>query len=107
MPSTTVSRGNVLVGAIAAVPLTPAIVAPNTSAEQTFTVTGLNSGDFVSVSKPTAQAGLALGNVRVSAVNTLAITFANLTAATITPTAGESYLVQIDRPESTPPANFA
>jgi hypothetical protein len=73
--------------------LTPAAVAPNTSAEQTFTVAGLPAGVPVIVNKPTAQNGLSIGGARVSAANTLAITFVNNTAATITPTATEVYTV--------------
>src|SRR5712691_6459698 len=62
--------------------LSPALVAANTTAEQTFTVTGLAVGDVViSVNKPTAQAGLGIVGWRVSAANTLAITFSNNTAA--------------------------
>jgi len=72
--------------------LSPAIVAANTTAEQTFTVTGLESGDtIITVNKPTAQAGLGIAGFRVSAANTLAITFSNNTAAGITPTAAELY----------------
>lgn len=73
--------------------LSPAAVAPNTSAEQTFTVSGLPSGTPVIVNKPTAQNGLSIGGARVSAANTLAITFVNNTASTITPTASEAYTI--------------
>lgn len=73
--------------------LSPASVAANTSAEQTFTVTGLAVGDAVSVNKPTAQAGLGIVGCRVSAANTLAITFGNFTASPIVPTAAEVYQV--------------
>jgi hypothetical protein len=75
------------------VALSPALVAANTSAEQTFTVNGLAVGDFAAVSKPTTQAGLVIGGARVTAANTLGITFGNLTGVGITPTAAETYLV--------------
>lgn len=76
--------------------LSPAQVAINTTAEQTFTVTGLEVGDVIlSVNKPTAQAGLGIVGYRVSAANTLAITFANVTGAAITPTASEVYKVVV------------
>lgn len=79
--------------------LSPAIVAANTTAEQTFTVNGLAVGDVViSVNKPTAQAGLGIVGARVSGLNTLAITFSNNTAAGITPTAAETYQVLIWTP---------
>lgn len=77
--------------------LSPAQVAANTTAEQTFTVTGLAVGDIVTAYKPTAQAGLALVGARVSAANTLALTFANATASPITPTASELYTLNVVR----------
>lgn len=73
--------------------LSPSSVAPNTTAEQTFTVTGLIASTPVWVNKPTAQAGLGIAGVRVSATNTLAINFSNSSASTITPTAGETYII--------------
>lgn len=73
-----------------------ASVAANTSAEQTFTVAGLAVGDAVWVSKPTLSAGLVIGNARVSAANTLALTLGNLTAAPIDP-AAENYIIGVMR----------
>lgn len=75
------------------VTLSPAIVAANTTAEQTFTVTGLTTTSAVFVNKPTAQAGLGIVGTRVSATDTLAITFSNNTGSGITPTASQSYKV--------------
>jgi hypothetical protein len=49
------------------------------------------------VQKPTAQAGLVLGGSRVSATDTLAITFGNTTGSAITPTASEVYRVAVFR----------
>lgn len=77
--------------------LSPVSVAANTTAEQTFTVTGLIVGDIAQVTKPTAQAGLGIVGSRVSAAGTLAITFSNNTASPIVPTASEAYLVNITR----------
>ncbi|WP_059416156.1 hypothetical protein [Cupriavidus basilensis] len=75
------------------VTLSPAQVAANTTAEQTFTVAGVRVGDVVYVSKPTAQAGLGIVNVRASASNQIAVTFSNNTGTPITPTASEVYQV--------------
>lgn len=72
--------------------LTPVSVAANTSAEQTFTVAGLVSGSQVLVTKPSVTTGLMLAGARISAANTLALNFANNTAAAITPPA-ESYQI--------------
>jgi hypothetical protein len=69
--------------------ITPTSVAANTTAEQTFTVVGLPfvnaSPATVFVNKPSFQAGLAIAGCRISAANTLAITFENVTATAITP----------------------
>lgn len=67
-------------------------VAANTTAEQTFTVTGLTTTDKVFVNKPSFSAGLGVCNARVSAANTLALTFNNNTAAAIDP-AAETYAI--------------
>lgn len=93
----TVPSGNVKNEWVIAVTLSPAAVANATSAEQTFTVTGLLLGDMVTVNKPTAQAGIGIVGSRVSAADTLAITFMNATAATVTPTASQVYLVSVKR----------
>jgi hypothetical protein len=74
--------------------LSPALVNANTTAEQTFTVTGLTTSDTIlACNKPTAQAGLGIVGVRVSASDTLAITFSNNTGSGITPTASQTYRV--------------
>ena len=75
------------------VQLTPSSIVKQTTAEQTFTVNGLRYGSAPIVVKPTAQAGLGIVGARVSAENTLAITFSNVTAGTLTPTGGETYLI--------------
>lgn len=63
----------------------PASIAATTTVEQTFTVTGLTTGDKVFVNKPTVTAGVGIVNARVSAADTLAITFVNATAGAIDP----------------------
>jgi hypothetical protein len=73
--------------------LSPTVIAVNTTAEQTFTVAGLNTSDVVYVSKPTVQAGLGICGARVTAANTLGICFSNNTGSTITPTAGQTYSI--------------
>lgn len=70
--------------------LTPAATAASIGmSEQTFALNGLNTSDVVIVNPPAAPAALvSLVAARVSALNTLALTFANLTAAANTPVAG-------------------
>lgn len=80
--------------------ISPTAVSANTTAEQTFTCTGLvlATDKIIGVSKPTAQAGLGIVGWRCSADNTVAITFSNNTGGSITPTASESYTVFAHRP---------
>lgn len=65
-------------------------VSANTTSEQTVTVTGVASNDIVVVVKPTHTAGLGIVNCRVSAKDTVAITFMNTTGSAIDP-ASETY----------------
>jgi len=80
------------------VSLTPAAVAASIGfSEQTFTLNGLTTTDIVLVVPPAAPAALVdMTRARVSAVNTLALTFFNATAAANTPIAG-NYRVAIIR----------
>lgn len=98
-----IAVGNLQYHGLLQATLSPAQVAINTTVEQTFTVNGLIVGDFIVVQKPTAQAGLGIVGSRVTAPNTLGITFANVTAGAITPTAGEVYLIKVGRQENTGP----
>lgn len=94
--------GNIWKLGVFSLTLSPAAVAANTTAEQVFSATGIGilPGDFVSVNKPTAQAGLGIVGFRsTGTADQLAITFSNNTGASITPTASESYKVMVMRPQ--------
>lgn len=79
--------------------MNPGSISANTAAELTFTMPGLLVTDVVlAVVKPTLTAGIDVGNTRVSAINTVAITFQNSTASPIDPPA-ETYTFVILRPE--------
>ncbi len=95
----TVPIGNVRNNWVLAPTLTPVSVANSTSAEQTFSMSAVQLGDYVYVNKPSFQAGLSIVNSRVSAKDVIAITYLNTTAATITP-ASETYCVHICRAEN-------
>lgn len=72
--------------------LTPASVAANTCAAQSFTVTGALAADIlIGINKPTEQVGLSVTLGHVSAANTATLNFCNNTASPITPTASEVY----------------
>ena len=87
----------ILTGHFYDVTITAAEVSANTTEEQTFTVNGLITTDFVLVQKPTHQAGLGIVNARVSAANTLAITYMNTTGSGITPTSETNLILAIRR----------
>lgn len=90
--SVSVIGGNVRAIGVLTATINPASVAAATSAEQTFTIPGLKVGDAVHVNKPTATAGVGIVNARVSAADTLAITFMNATAGAVDP-ASETYTI--------------
>lgn len=92
--------GNVAAIGVVAVTLSPALVGANTTAEQTFTVPGVAVGDYVYVNKPTAQAGLGIVGARVTAANTVGITFSNNTGGGITPTASQEYCFFVVRKDA-------
>lgn len=74
----------------------PTSVSANTTSEQTVSITGVASNDFVMVSKPTHTAGLGIVNVRVSAKDTVAITFMNTTGSPIDPPS-ETYTIKVEK----------
>lgn len=85
-------------------------VAANTTSELTATIRGLRQGDIVDLYLLTGPmtTGLQIANVRVSAAETLAVTWVNSTGGAVTvPTAG--WAANVTRPEdpSALPPNFA
>lgn len=107
--TTAIPRGNIAKSFMIAPTLTSAAVATITTAEQTYTVSGLQLGDLIAaVSRPAATpAGVGVVNARVSAADTLALTWVNPTAGSVTPAAAVIRLLVV-RPEignGTLPAN--
>ena len=106
--STGIIGGNMYAMGMVDVVFDPASVAANTSAAQTITVAGIDLNDTVFVTKPTLSAGLSIGGARVSAQDTISVTFVNSTASPID-AAAETYRVTWFRAESgglsVPPSN--
>lgn len=71
--------------------LTPTACAATTTTEQLFNVPGATVGSLPVINKPTLQAGLAVGNVRVVSAGVVGVTYANVSTGAITPTAAETY----------------
>lgn len=64
----------------------PASIAANTTAEEAVTVTGVDADDIIiAVTKPTLTAGVAPVHARVSAANTVQVTWVNATAGAVDP----------------------
>lgn len=77
--------------------ITPAAVAAWTISEETFTVARLSTNETVFVEYTGAQtAGIGLVSARVSAANTLAISFINSTAGSLTPASGDYRLIRME-----------
>ena len=104
--STLLPRGNIARMFAVSVTFNPASVATITTAEQTTTVVGLKVGDFVFWQKPTNTAGVGVVNARVSAADTLAITFVNPTAGSVD-AASETWQFLVFRPEGALPSSIS
>jgi hypothetical protein len=96
--STLIPRGNVRAMFMIDVTFNPASVATITTAEQTTTVVGLKTGDMIYWQKPTNTAGVGVVNMRVSAADTLAVTFVNPTAGGVD-AASETWRLLVIRPD--------
>jgi hypothetical protein len=68
--------------------LAPGPVGAAGTGAQSFTVPGLTPADLVLLNGPPPAAGCVPVHARASAINTLEITFANLTGGALTPAAG-------------------
>lgn len=102
MPGTLASGGNILYAYLIGPSLTPAPVAANTTAEQLFTIPGLQLFDNVAGYLLAAQTnGIGISNMRVSGPGQLQIGFSNSTAGSLTPGSG-IYSICICRPENVP-----
>jgi hypothetical protein len=104
MSSTTITRGNSHETFYIAPSLTPAAVAAQTSAAQTFSVAGLQTTDYVLVQgyNGTQTAGIVVAESDCLTAGVLSIQFANVTTASATPASG-SYAIQITRLEGPAP----
>jgi hypothetical protein len=100
--------GNIWKNGVFSLTLSPAAIGATTTSEQTFSATGIGllTTDLVVVNKATSNAGIIIGNARVSAADTLAIDFSNISTGTLTPTASQVYTVGVFRiqPNWTAPA---
>src|SRR5713226_5604365 len=94
-----ITYGNVQSTFVLTLALTPVATANATTAEQLFTVPGVQLGDQISgITFLAAYSSLVdITNYRVSANNQIAIAFTNNTAGSLTYPAGNFY-IEINRP---------
>ena len=104
MSSTTITRGNSHETFYISPSITPAAVAANTSAVQTFSVAGLQVTDFVVVQGVVGAqtAGIIVAEADCLTAGVMSVQFANCTTGSATPASG-SYVVQITRLEGPAP----
>lgn len=99
--STGIKMGNVSNVSLVTVTFDVASVGAATSVQQTVTVPGVMTNDFVNVSNATHTAGLVYGPCRASATNTVLVTIANVTAGPLDP-ASQTLTFMVARAESQP-----
>ena len=97
---TILATGNVQSTFILSVSLTPVSVAANSTVEQSYTINGLSlANDQVSDVSYTGGAwsvNVSIANYRISANNTLTVSYTNPTGSGVTPPSG-TYYVEINR----------
>jgi len=99
--SSGIITGNIKAMGIATITVDLGSVATITTEEETFTCPGVELGDFVAVSKPSLEAGIALCDARVSAKDTIAVKVVNPTAGAVNAASEAGFLVFWARPDST------
>lgn len=77
--------------------LTPPNVNANMTAVQTYTINGLLLNDVIDLNQLSHVVGLSVGNVWVSAANTLSVQFVNSTGSPINSTPAQSYVLTVIR----------
>jgi len=80
----------------------PSVAVPNvnanTTATQTVTVNGVQSGDLISWNQIGTITGLTVDNIYVSSANTLSFFWSNTTVGNITGSANQAFLISVERP---------
>lgn len=102
MPSTNISRGNLLIDTVFGLNITPpASIVTTAATAGNFTVQGLQVGDLVQPYFTSAVTTYSMVNAWVSAANTLTIYFSSETGATVSSAAAINIVVNLQRYEQT------
>lgn len=97
--TTGITLGNVRGLAVVDVTWDIPSVAANTTEEETFTLTGVKTGDVVYVTKADLDAGILFGSARVTAADTIGVQIVNATGSPVN-AASETVKVLVVRPEA-------
>jgi hypothetical protein len=92
-----ISRGNVGLQTVLQESLTPPNVAANATVLQTYTINGVLVNDMLEFNQLSHVAGLLVGNMWVSAANTISVQFVNTTTSPINSTPAQSFLIMVTR----------
>lgn len=95
-----VPQGNIKNSFILQITNSFTIVNTVTYAEQTVAIPGLLVSDAVQVAKSTFQAGLLITGATVRTNGVLSVAFGNPTGSNITPTANDTYQIEVNRPSN-------
>lgn len=91
-------NGSTVVGhtIVQSITISPGTIAASTTAEQSFAVASLGTIDTIlSVTKPTAQAGIGIVGARVASAGTIGINFVNASTAAVVATPAQVYKIAI------------
>ena len=107
MPSTTITRVNVLSTTVIGPSITPAAVASYTSAVQTFNIAGLQTTDIIQCvgALGVQTAGIYFGECDCYNAGVLSVQILNVTNASATPASG-TYYFTVTRLDGPAPVNM-
>jgi len=89
--------GNVALAMALQASLTPPNVAANTTATQTYTITGVQLNDILDFNQLSHVTGLSVGNMWVSSANTITVQWVNSTTSAINSTPAQSFVILVIR----------
>ena len=91
------AMGNVALEMTLQQSLTPPNVPANSTVLQTYTLNGVQVNDVIEYNQQSHVAGLLVGNMWVSAANTISVQYTNVTVAAINGTPAQNYVLTVTR----------
>lgn len=91
------AMGNIALEMALSASLTPPNVPANSTVLQTYTINGVQLNDILEFNQLSHVAGLLVGNMWVSAANTISVQYTNVTTGAINGTPAQSYVIAVTR----------